>query len=160
MKHKNTLPRETPKSSLPRPVKARPPRVDSCQHLEHLPTKPGPLAKIASRPQALERTARLFFALGDEARLRLLVALEGGERCVGDLVETLGEKFSTVSQRLRLLRAEGLVKRRRDGNHLHYALSDNHVSVLLRNALEHAAELSHEISNSGTNLDDPNGSED
>jgi hypothetical protein len=34
-----------------------------------------------------------------------------------------------------------LVVRRRDGNHLHYALADRHVAVLLRNALDHAAEL-------------------
>ncbi|HEV3082290.1 MAG TPA: helix-turn-helix domain-containing protein, partial [Gemmataceae bacterium] len=53
----------------------------------------------------------------------------------------LGEKFSTVSQRLRMLRTEGLVKRRRAGNHLFYALSDRHVADLVQNALAHADEL-------------------
>jgi DNA-binding transcriptional ArsR family regulator len=64
-----------------------------------------------------------------------------GERCVSELVETLGDKFSTVSQRLRLLRGEGLVLRRRDGTHLYYALADTHVTELIQNALAHAAEL-------------------
>jgi ArsR family transcriptional regulator len=60
---------------------------------------------------------------------------------VSELVDVLGEKFPTVSQRLRLLRTEGLVVRRRDGNHLHYALADRHVADLVKTALEHAAEL-------------------
>ena len=107
----------------------------------HEPARLGELARLAAQPQALDRAARLFFALGDPSRLRLLVLLEAGELCVGELVEVLGEKFSTVSQRLRLLRVEGLVVRLRDGNHLHYALADTHVSVLLRNAFDHAAEL-------------------
>jgi ArsR family transcriptional regulator, lead/cadmium/zinc/bismuth-responsive transcriptional repressor len=64
-----------------------------------------------------------------------------GERCVSELVEALGDKFSTVSQRLRLLRSEGLVARRRDGTHLYYALADAHVTELIQNALAHAAEL-------------------
>jgi ArsR family transcriptional regulator len=64
-----------------------------------------------------------------------------GECCVTELVDTLQEKFSTVSQRLRLLRSEGLVVRRREGTHLYYALADRHVADLIRNALDHAGEL-------------------
>ncbi len=139
MKHKSTRGAAKTKASAPAD---RPAATDhGCQAHTHAPGRLSELAKLAAKPQALDRAARLFFALGDEARLRLLVLLEGGERCVGELVEVLGEKFSTVSQRLRLLRSEGLVVRRRDGNHLHYALADRHVAVLLRNALDHAAEL-------------------
>lgn len=123
---------------------ANPPKSTAehaCLAHSHAPVRLSELAKLAAKPRALDRAARLFFALGDPARLRLLVLLEAGERCVGELVEVLGEKFPTISQRLRLLRSEGLVVRRRDGNHLHYALADSHVAVLLRNALDHAAEL-------------------
>jgi ArsR family transcriptional regulator, lead/cadmium/zinc/bismuth-responsive transcriptional repressor len=67
--------------------------------------------------------------------------LAGGECCVTEIVQTLGEKFSTVSQRLRLLRSDGLVQRRREGTHIFYALADQHVLDLIRNALAHAAEL-------------------
>ncbi len=90
---------------------------------------------------ALDRAARLFRALGDVPRLRLLLLLLRGEVCVGELVTTLGEKFSTVSQRLRLLRTEGLVSRRRDGSHVYYTLTDDHVRGLVSNALAHADEL-------------------
>ncbi len=135
-----------------RPSPAKSPKNNgehACQADSHPQVRLSELAKLAAKPQALDRAARLFFALGDPARLRLLVLLEGGERCVGELVEVLGEKFPTVSQRLRLLRAEGLVVRRRDGNHLHYGLADRHVAVLLRNALDHAAELASGTLNAG-----------
>jgi len=59
---------------------------------------------------------------------------------VSELAEATGERVSTVSHRLRLLRSEGLVKRRRDGRHIFYALTDRHVVELLENALVHALE--------------------
>jgi len=93
---------------------------------------------------AYERAASLFRAMGDTPRLRMLHLLAAGEMCVSAIVGHLGEKFSTVSQRLRLLRQEGLVVRRRQGTHLFYALADRHVADLLANALEHACELEKE----------------
>ena len=90
---------------------------------------------------SVDRAARLFSAMGDAARLRMLELLAQGERCVTDLVVELDEKFPTVSQRLRILRTEGLVVRRRQGNHLFYALADRHVADLIHNALAHADEL-------------------
>lgn len=113
----------------------------ACLGLDHGSISRKELQALAAKPRALDRAAALFRALGDPARLRLLVLLEQGERCVSELVDVLGEKFPTVSQRLRLLRTEGLVVRRRDGNHLHYALADRHVADLVKTALEHAAEL-------------------
>jgi DNA-binding transcriptional ArsR family regulator len=90
---------------------------------------------------ALDRAARLFRALADGPRLRLLQYLQSGESCVTELVRDLGEKFPTVSQRLRVLWSEGLVRRRRAGLHVYYSLADRHVVDLLTNALAHAAEL-------------------
>jgi DNA-binding transcriptional ArsR family regulator len=88
---------------------------------------------------ARERAVRLFKALGDEARLRTLELLIGREVCVSELAEASAEQISTVSHRLRLLRSEGLVNRRRDGRHIYYSLADKHVFELIQNALEHAA---------------------
>jgi len=96
-----------------------------------------PAASIA----ALERAARLFHALGDAPRLRLLELLMEQELCVTEIVAATKEKFSTVSQRLRLLRSESLVVRRRQGIHVFYGLADRHVAELLHNALAHASEL-------------------
>lgn len=85
------------------------------------------------------RAAAIFRALGDGPRLGLLLRLLGGERCVSELVKAAGEKFSTVSQRLRVLGAEGLVARR-EQSHVYYSLADRHVADLVCNAVAHAAE--------------------
>lgn len=89
---------------------------------------------------AFERAAGLFRALGDEARLRLLNSISRQEACVTEIARESGEGTSTISQRLKLLRAEGLVKRRREGKHLYYSLVDSHILILIQNALEHAKE--------------------
>jgi ArsR family transcriptional regulator, lead/cadmium/zinc/bismuth-responsive transcriptional repressor len=91
-------------------------------------------------PAALAKAVRLFKALGDEARLRTLEMLVGREACVSALADAMQERVSTMSHRLRLLRAEGLVARRRDGRHIYYTLADQHVVELVSNALDHALE--------------------
>jgi DNA-binding transcriptional ArsR family regulator len=110
--------------------------VPNCEVADH-PAR----ERCPASAEALERASRIFRALGDASRLRLMELLAGGESCVTELVQTLGEKMSTVSQRLRLLRSEGLVRRRREGTHLFYALADEHVLDMVHNALAHAAEL-------------------
>jgi len=91
-------------------------------------------------PQSVERAANLFRALGDSSRLRLLSRLVDGCCCVGDLAEAENEAMSTISQRLRVLRAENIVVRRRQGKHILYGLVDRHVTDLVLNALAHADE--------------------
>lgn len=98
-----------------------------------------PLPSTFTR-QAFQRAAAIFRALGDAERLRLLEKLAQREVCVTELAEASGARMPTVSQRLRVLRAEGLVVQRRDGKHIYYALADQHVEELVRNALQHASE--------------------
>ncbi len=93
--------------------------------------------------EAFERAAAIFRAAGDVARLRLLARLAGGERCVTELAAAADAGLSTVSQQLRLLRAEKLVARRRAGKHIYYRLADEHVLDLVRSALSHGAEPAH-----------------
>jgi DNA-binding transcriptional ArsR family regulator len=73
--------------------------------------------------------------------LRLLSRLIDGSRCVGELAEAENEGMSTISQRLRVLRAENIVVRRRQGKHILYGLVDRHVTNLVLNALAHADEV-------------------
>jgi ArsR family transcriptional regulator, lead/cadmium/zinc/bismuth-responsive transcriptional repressor len=89
---------------------------------------------------ALEQASRLFKAIGDVPRLRLLALLAQGEACVTELAESEGESISTISQRLRVLRSENIVLRKRRGKHINYALADQHVIDLVFNALAHASE--------------------
>lgn len=97
--------------------------------------------------EAFERAAALFRAAGDVSRLRLLERLAGGEWCVTELAQAAGTGLSSVSQQLRLLRTEHIVTRRRVGKHIYYSLADGHVTDLIRNALEHAAERGEPESN-------------
>src|SRR6266446_9898491 len=100
---------------------------------------PRPATRLPSRAQ-IEAGAAIFQALGDPERLRLLVRLAAGEACVSELAEYEGEKISTVSARLKTLFVVRLVKRRREAKHVFYALADEHLPPMLRNAIEHAAE--------------------
>lgn len=102
---------------------------------------PDRVASPAVREEALESAARLFRALGDAHRLGILTSLEDGELCVSELATAAQVDISTVSQRLRVLRTEGLVARRREGKHVLYRLADKHVNELVSNALAHAEEL-------------------
>lgn len=95
---------------------------------------------------AIDKAARLFRALAHESRLRTLELLVQQEACVSELAQATGESLSTVSHRLRLLRAEDLVVRRRDGRHIYYSLADGHVIEMIRNALDHASEAHPPIS--------------
>src|ERR1700746_3386396 len=86
----------------------------------------------------IETAAEMFRALGDPERLRLLVRLAASEACVSGLAEAEGEKITTVSARLKALYAVRLVKRRREAKHVFYALADEHVVPMIRNAIDHA----------------------
>ena len=112
------------------------PSTDVCESPQHVPVEDArPI-----NPGSAEAAARLFRALGDGARLRILAHLLDRERCVGDLAELEGEALSTISQRLRVLRTENIIVRRRQGKHVNYALADRHVRELVTNALAHASE--------------------
>src|SRR5882762_5360321 len=92
---------------------------------------------------AFERAASLFRTAADVSRLKLLERLADGEWCVTELAEAAGSALSTVSQQLRMLRAERIVARRRAGKHVFYSLADSHVIDMVRSALEHAGEQEH-----------------
>jgi DNA-binding transcriptional ArsR family regulator len=89
---------------------------------------------------ALEKASRLFRAIGEPSRLRLLSRLAQGEICVTELAASEGESLSTISQRLRVLRSENIIVRKRRGKHINYLLADQHVMDLVFNALAHATE--------------------
>ncbi len=84
--------------------------------------------------------ASLFAILGDATRIRVLLALGSGELCVTDLAAATGSNRTTISHQLRVLRRHRLVRRRREGKVVYYALDDQHVDTLLTIASVHAAE--------------------
>jgi ArsR family transcriptional regulator len=72
----------------------------------------------------LRDLVKVFKALSDETRIRLLKLLQQRELCVCELVQALNMTQSRVSRNLGILKDAGLVKDRRDGLWVHYSLND------------------------------------
>ena len=122
---------------------ARPKRAEQLQELGEFNVDVVDIAKVRAARAELPDVARtqamaaLFGALADPTRVRLIAALERDELCVGDLAATVGLSDSATSHQLRLLRRLGLVRTRREGRTIYYALDDEHVRTLYRQALDH-----------------------
>ena len=84
--------------------------------------------------------AETFRALGDPTRVRLLDALSHGELCVCDLGDSARLSESATSHQLRLLRTLRLVRPRRAGRMVFYALDDRHIVTLFKQGLRHVEE--------------------
>jgi ArsR family transcriptional regulator len=110
---------------------------EACVSLEHDPVDP---RLQPASVDSCERAASIFRALGDVNRLRLLTVLAKQELCVSDLTGVLNDNLPAVSQRLKLLRAERLVRTRRQGKHIFYSLADSHIAELIANGLAHGEE--------------------
>ena len=113
---------------------------DACQvrvvHLERVAQ--ANQSKLPDR--ALNRLSLIYKALGDQTRLKIVLALSDGEMCVCDLAAFTGLTDSAVSHQLRRLKDLALVKSRREGQIIYYSLDDEHVERLLTIGLEHLRE--------------------
>ncbi len=78
-------------------------------------------------PAAVEMVAGRFRVLGEPIRIRLLQALQAGERTVGELVATVGSTQPNVSKHLRILQEAGIVGRRQEGNSVYCFIADRSV---------------------------------
>ena len=91
------------------------------------------------REMALEVSglSELFRGLADETRTKILYLLSEQELCVCDIANLLNASLPSISHHLRLLKIMRLVRARREGKQVFYALDDDHVSSLIRVAQEH-----------------------
>lgn len=71
----------------------------------------------------VQHASRLFKALGDETRLRIVALLSHGELCVCHLESALELSQPTVSRQLGVLRGAGVVESRREGSWVYYRLA-------------------------------------
>ena len=83
------------------------------------------------------QVAELFSALSDTSRVRIIATLAEGEMNVGALAESVGISESAVSHHLRHLRQMRLVRTRKAGRYVFYALDDDHINDLFRCGMEH-----------------------
>lgn len=84
--------------------------------------------------------AELFKVFGDTTRIKILCALFEEEMCVCDIAALLGMNQSAISHQLRVLKQARLVKYRKDGKVVYYALDDEHVKHIFDQGLIHINE--------------------
>lgn len=94
------------------------------------------LSVMPSEEQIAEMGAR-FKAISEPSRLKILLALSGGELCVDHLVEAVGGNQSAVSHQLKTLKDNKIVKCRRDGKKVLYSIADGHIMMMIELAKEH-----------------------
>ncbi|WCO67974.1 metalloregulator ArsR/SmtB family transcription factor [Iamia majanohamensis] len=99
--------------------------------------------KIRLQPSLAEfaAAADVLKLVADPTRLHLLWTLVGGEQTVSALAEAVGARPASVSQHLAKLRLGNLVTTRREGNHIHYSLVNDHVARLVGESLLEADHL-------------------
>lgn len=85
----------------------------------------------------VEKLSSFFKVLGDDTRVKIIYALSRQELCVTDIAALLDISQSAISHQLKQLRAEGLVRVRRDGKNIFYALDDEHVLDIINVAISH-----------------------
>ena len=73
----------------------------------------------------MERLARMYKALSEEMRLRIIMLLTHGELCVCELMEIFNEGQSKVSRHLTYLKHSGMVQSRRVGTWMHYSIKEH-----------------------------------
>ena len=89
------------------------------------------VSEIADEDE-VKRRSRLFKALADVTRLKILMLLDIREMCVCELMVALGVTQPTASHHLGILESVGLVKDRREGKWVFYSLKDKTLSESLK----------------------------
>jgi DNA-binding transcriptional ArsR family regulator len=131
--------RDSVDSDVARGISAGPP-ADTCEVAHVEPSAVSRVRPAMVAPEAAAELAATFAVLGDPTRVRLLDALAQAELCVCELAELVGTTESAVSHQLRLLRSLRLVRSRRAGRLVYYALDDDHIRMLLVQGRRHIEE--------------------
>ena len=88
----------------------------------------------------IDKISKLFKAISDPTRIKILFALKSHELCVCDISVILNMSQSAISHQLKILKDEDLVRSRKDGKTRFYRLADFHVHTLFTQAIEHIHE--------------------
>lgn len=99
------------------------------------------VAPVETRPvRTLSAAGDLLRALAAPVRIAIVLELREHDRCVHELVETLGVAQPLISQHLRVLKAAGVVRGERHGREVVYRLVDEHLSHIVVDAVAHVEE--------------------
>lgn len=111
-----------------------------CQEAHHHETEVTQLEEAMPAEDLLYDLADLYKIFGDSTRIKILFALFPRELCVCDIAQLLGMSMSAISHQLRVLKQAKLVKFRKAGRSVLYALADDHVKIILNQGMEHINE--------------------
>ncbi len=89
---------------------------------------------------AMREFMNITKALADENRVRMLLALRGGELCVCQITELFGLAPSTISKHLSILYQAGLAESRKEGRWIYYRLPGKGVPTTVRAAIDWVAK--------------------
>ena len=84
--------------------------------------------------------SEFFKIFGNPTRLKIISLLSVEDLCVCDICESLDLNQTTVSNQLRILRANNIVKYQKEGKMARYSLTDNHIEMIYKVGLEHILE--------------------
>ena len=89
-----------------------------------------------------KRIASMFKAVSDENRIRILELLRDGERCACSILDEMRITQPTLSHHMKILCDAGIVKGRKEGKWMHYAVSEQGVEEMREylNSFEHSAD--------------------
>ena len=85
--------------------------------------------------------AELFKNFADSTRIKILYDLFGGEKNVTEICEDLDMNQSAISHQLKILKTSKLVRARREGKAIYYALDDDHVKTIIAMGKEHIEHI-------------------
>ena len=84
--------------------------------------------------------SEFFKIFGNPTRLKIISLLCLEDLCVCDICEALDLNQTTVSNQLRILRANNVVKYQKEGKMARYSLADLHIEMIYKVGLEHILE--------------------
>jgi len=110
-----------------------------CQTDCHTPQR---LNELEHSVAQIEGVTPIFKALADETRVKIIYALLlEPDLCVCDIAQISNLTISGASHHLRLLKAMGLARSRKEGKLVRYCIHDEHVKIILEKALDHINHL-------------------
>jgi ArsR family transcriptional regulator, lead/cadmium/zinc/bismuth-responsive transcriptional repressor len=98
------------------------------------------VVNIKKQLHEVDGVALIFKALADETRLKIIFALSQSELCVCDVAAIIDSSTAAASHHLRHLKKHGLAKSRKEGKMMFYTIDDDHVTILLQQAIAHSME--------------------
>ncbi len=102
---------------------------------------PEAVCKLIEDESVSENLSFFFKTFSEPIRIKIVLAMLHNEICVKDLAQLLKVSQPRISNQLKLLKLNHVVKIRRDKNNIYYSLDDEHIHDILNIGLHHLNHL-------------------